>query len=450
MNLSRDEIALLLRGDPKVQEEFEVAYMKTALPKEEKGFFQWNSREASQAIHEKEDDVKEDLTDLEYRIVRELLGELHPALEEKNSSPVTMEEMNRFSPLVRPQLSGNLMKVDISTTSYPIVLEMYGKWLETGDICFYHMFRQGLDILDLDPVLYEIIGRNTVSIGYWFPKLQAAVEKQDFFQVPETKIIKVPMTLLQLAHTDYFELTPSTLRIVDAFCMEAFQRDVKKTYFIKTGTYSSKFDFRNCKVSGEKEVQELGEYLLFIHHQALEMASPLSEPCIYGACTTNEWCVREYIEPKPADLPTIYHGLPLRNELRCFVDFDTKEVIGMSPYWEPELMKNRFSKSSDADTPDKKHDYVICTMREPELMRQYEATKDLVTSHLADLLPDIELTGQWSIDVMQNGDDFYIIDMATAQTSALRECIPSEKRRDMEEHWLPELEADRKEVFYES
>ena len=41
-----------------------------------------------------------------------------------------------------------------------------------------------------------------------------------------------------------------------------------KEYFIKTGTYSSKFDFRNARVSGPKEVRELGEYLLFIHFHA--------------------------------------------------------------------------------------------------------------------------------------------------------------------------------------
>ena len=65
------------------------------------------------------------------------------------------------------------------------------------------------------------------------------------------------------------ELTPATLRIVDEFCYKAFELDPQKEYFIKTGTYSSKFDFRNAHVVGEREVNELGEYLLFIHYQAL-------------------------------------------------------------------------------------------------------------------------------------------------------------------------------------
>ena len=55
------------------------------------------------------------------------------------------------------------------------------------------------------------------------------------------------------------------------------------------------------------------------------------------------------------------------------------------------------------------------------------------------IVHDTDLPGQWSIDVMQNGDDFYIIDMATAYTSALADCVPAWKIRKQEEHWLPEL-----------
>jgi hypothetical protein len=40
------------------------------------------------------------------------------------------------------------------------------------------------------------------------------------------------------------------------------------------------------------------------------------------------------------------------------------------------------------------------------------------------LVKNANLTGQWSVDIMQNGDDFWLIDMATADTSALKELIP--------------------------
>jgi hypothetical protein len=48
---------------------------------------------------------------------------------------------------------------------------------------------------------------------------------------------------------------------------------------------------------------------------------------------------------------------------------------------------------------------------------------------IAKLIPDVNLEGQWSLDVMQNGDDFYLIDMATADTSALNDVVVPNKIR---------------------
>lgn len=53
------------------------------------------------------------------------------------------------------------------------------------------------------------------------------------------------------------------------------------------------------------------------------------------------------------------------------------------------------------------------------------------------ILPAVELVGQWSIDVMRNGDDYYIIDMALAENSALNDCVPREKLRAYPQQWLP-------------
>lgn len=44
------------------------------------------------------------------------------------------------------------------------------------------------------------------------------------------------------------------------------------------------------------------------------------------------------------------------------------------------------------------------------------------------------------IDIMQNRDDFWIIDMATADTSALSSCVPAGKLKKSSEDWLPKLE----------
>lgn len=54
-----------------------------------------------------------------------------------------------------------------------------------------------------------------------------------------------------------------------------------------------------------------------------------------------------------------------------------------------------------------------------------------------------QLTGtlcKVDIDVMQNRDDFWIIDMAAADTSALSSCVPAGKLKKSPEDWLPKLE----------
>lgn len=52
---------------------------------------------------------------------------------------------------------------------------------------------------------------------------------------------------------------------------------------------------------------------------------------------------------------------------------------------------------------------------------------DKLASHVQRLLEAAAFAGlpdQRPLDVMQNGDDFYIIDMALAETSALKDCVP--------------------------
>ena len=75
-------------------------------------------------------------------------------------------------------------------------------------------------------------------------------------------------------------------------------------------------------------------------------------------------------------------------------------------------------------------------------MGRYHANVGKVCSHIKAMLGDIGLSGQWAIDVMQNGEDFWIIDMSLAQNSALNECIPENLRRPLQENWLPTLCAE--------
>ena len=423
---------------------------------EPESIFEVNSRQAAAKNERLGDDSPEELKALTERIVKELIwqtltytydgktGKIEKSLSnapEKNA-PVTNQDLLRIPASLRPQLSGELMKRDLDITASAALLFYYDK-MQNGKTPkdrrdAYNRFRQGLDILDLDALAYRIIGQNRNSIGHWFPELVRAYRDSGFFRIPATTIAKVPLTLLQLTRLDYHSLTPSTIQIVDNWAHAVFRLNDERDYFVKTGTYSSKFDFRNCLVHGEKEVRELGEYLLYIHHQALQMAGPLSFPCIYGVSTTNEWVVREFIPDKEGN-PCIYHGLPLHTEYRVFVDCDSDAVIGVSPYWEPKTMLNRFGSCSDANSPHQMHDYVIFKSHEATLMRRYHENVDSVVEHIREFLPALDLQGQWSIDVMQNGDDFWIIDMAVAENSAFYDCVPESLRRPSAENWIPDI-----------
>lgn len=458
--LTKDNIAQLLKTTPEALTAFEQAYQTASLYKEEspETLFAINSRQAHDHLAEQHANTLPDHVDESYlnkltnRIVDELLCISDTKrLPDNKQTPVTWEEVKQLPKELRPNLTGHMMTRDINEPAYIQLLTTYHEMINESNPkkaeMLYGMFRQGLDILDLDSITYEILGMNQNSMSHWLPALQESIKDTNFFKIPETKIVKVPLTLLQLTRCDYTQLSPTTLDIVNKWTYEAFDLDENKTYFIKTGTYSSKFDFRNAKVTTPKEVHELGSYLLFIHYQALQMASPIhvfgdklfSKPVShYGVSTTNEWVVREYIEDKENN-PCIYHGMPLHTEYRVFIDCDTDEILGISPYWRPDVMKQRFGHEIDAHTPDNTHDYVIYSMHEETLMKRYENNKNTVLTHVKELLPNLHLNGQWSLDIMQNGDDFWLIDMATADLSALSDCVPKGLLRKSKENWIPQI-----------
>jgi len=463
---AKDRIAELLEVSPEALAAFEQAYEKNILSQDPgDNLFETNSRQAAEETRRIDPDevtrITADAVEKARRMVDQIVDELLAqtrvytfegnlnsgfqvlkALPEPGSEITSKDIMALPEPL-RPQLTGNLMKVDMFDSTAEVILENYSIWRDTKNNQdkrkqAYNLFRQGLDILDLDALTYEIIGTNKNSMGHWLPMLVEACRGKDFFKIPATKIAKVPLTLLQLTRCEYKELTRTTFDIVDHWAMRAFNLDKEKDYFIKTGTYSSKFDFRNAKVTGAKEVQELGEYLLFIHFQALQMASSLCNPCIYGVSTTNEWVVREFIQDKENN-PCIYKGLPLHTEYRVFIDCDTCEIIGYSPYWEPKTMKKRFAHEKDANSPHQIHDYVIYKAHENVLMSRYNENLERVLAGVKDILPDLNLHGQWSLDIMQNGDEFWLIDMALAEQSAFYDVVPPYLRKPTPENWIPKL-----------
>lgn len=66
-----------------------------------------------------------------------------------------------------------------------------------------------------------------------------------------------------------------------------------------------------------------------------------------------------------------------------------------------------------------------------------------MAAHVRELLPGLDLAGQWSLDIMRDGDEYWLIDMAPAERSTFYgQAVPASKRRPMVENWIPELEGE--------
>lgn len=454
--LDVDTAAAMLRTTPGLLREFERSYHANVLDRKNAPTGPLGPDARSVIESRSGHDLSDEALALDARIVRELLSDTGvirydgerlttiPALAPVPEKYVTESDVNALQTGERPQLAGELIHRQIDAVNYPLLLDMWRRAADPKRSArqrheAYGMFRTGLDLLDLDPVMYRMLDLNPAGMGHWLPKLVEANTGRGFFRIPRTTIAKVPMTLLQLSRVEYESLTAATLDVVDRWAQAAFRLNPDGEYFIKTGTFSSKYDYRNAHVTGPHEVAQIGEYLLYIQSQAVEMAGPLNEPAMYGVSTTNEFVVREYV-PDRLGLPTIYMGLPLRCEYRCFIDCDTDELLGIHPYWDPEVMNKRFRDAPDASNPHMRHDAVTYAMRESSLMREYGESKDLVAAHVRELLPGLGLAGQWSLDIMRDGDDYWLIDMAPAERSTFYErTVPKGKRRPMVENWIPEL-----------
>lgn len=410
-------------------EEFEEFYKNNILTEIPENYFEVNSRQASNKVTT----AGEIDYDLVNRIVDELFNGtkvieikdnkvIEKTLSCENNPIIDFKELMELDKEKQVQFTKNFSKFDISPAESLKTLIFFAKHN-------YGMFRGGLETLDLSPTLYKILDNNMNQMGYWLPKVVGISS----FKIPDTKIMKVPLSLLQLGRVfEYGELTPTTFKIINEYCKKVFELDLNSTYFIKNGVFSSKFDFRNAKVTTPQEVAEIGQYLFYIHQQACQMASLLNNKSFYGCGTTTEWVVREYIDSPVKE--TIYMGLSLNTEYRVFVDFDTKTILSDNQYWDKEVMNKRFEENRNGNDI---HDVITYNMASERLKKTYADNISKVRTMVQELLENnVEMTGQWSIDIMQVEDDFYLIDMALAENSFYYNSVLKELRKPTTEKWL--------------
>ena len=294
----------------------------------------------------------------------------------------------------------------------------------------YHgLFHRTASVSDLTENLYKRFKLNPNSMTHWLPKVVAANNAVTSaapapFLIPETTIWRLPIELAQYIRIPYEDTTPASRVLFNDIISTVFELKPDTTYFIKTGTFSCKFEFANARCS---EPEEMGEYFQVIQNIAMSL----------GAGESVDLVVREYIEDTE-DNPTIYHGMPLRTEYRAFIDLDycdpttgepEPRLLGITPYWHPSVMEKALALASSDVGAGFGHindDYHTYREHKESLMSKFHVHRDDVIARITALLPALRaqsLRGQWSVDIMKNGEDFYLIDMALMCESALSELL---------------------------
>src|SRR5699024_5736815 len=161
------------------------------------------------------------------------------------------------------------------------------------------------------------------NMSYWYPKIIQSKNNSQL-KVPITKII--PLTFewwVWLNSGNYTD--DKKIEFKNYLLDEIGNFENGKKLFLKTGVFSNKFVFKWT---------ECDKYRTNIHQQFLDI---FYSAILLGANMTSELVVREFIESKE-NVPKIYEGMPLHTEFRVFYDFDNRDIVGISNYWNPDVM----------------------------------------------------------------------------------------------------------------
>jgi hypothetical protein len=232
------------------------------------------------------------------------------------------------------------------------------------------------------------------NLSFWFPKVKSCG-----FLVPETVIVPVPDEVIRAFFMEEEGDRERVAAFVRGSVMPALE-GIQGLPFIKNGTYSDKFDFRNC-CPPDREEETILRSILQIEDGALCTDA--------GGCA--EVVLRERI-PCPADTPTIYHGLPLQPEFRLFYDFDAHVPLYVVNYWD----------SAYCSAAIRRHEKDAKAYGEhyPHILENYKMSRRRVVAEARKKLADVEgLEGIWSVDfLLDSACNLWLIDMAEGYRSA--------------------------------
>lgn len=245
---------------------------------------------------------------------------------------------------------------------------------------------------------YDKCIKDVNNLSNWFLKV-----KDVGFKVPDTVVVPLSFDRFRWLSSDNYtedEIELFTKELKEYLKGVGF--DVNRCLFIKTGVYSNKFNFKNCKL---EDINKIGNNFVNIFCDGVNKGF-----------ISSELVVRGYISAKN-ERPKIWNGMPLNTEFRVYYDFNQKEVLGVFNCWDRETMGS-FLNPVCRYLPDEiiesnKIDYDSFKSVVDGIEIEFDMLKnDLIDSINANMSKVEGLEGVWSIDFMFVDGDMYLIDMS--------------------------------------
>ena len=229
--------------------------------------------------------------------------------------------------------------------------------------------------------------RNCLS--WWFPKLLRAG-----LPVPKTRIVTIPTRGIQKAFFTVFEdkglgLDAHTWLAVLVLAAE----EIGFPCFLRTGHTSDKHDWsKTCYLADEKRLSSHVIRLI-----------EFSECADYIGLPWNVWAVRELLPTRPVS--TVYRGMPLCREFRCFVD--DGEVLCHHFYWPKDVVRDGYrGRELPAD-----FDAMYARLSAAPTVKEGAEIAELAKA------AGKAVGGAWSVDVLETERGWFVTDMALADRS---------------------------------
>ena len=236
--------------------------------------------------------------------------------------------------------------------------------------------------------------RKASCLTQWFPLIRDAG-----VPVPKTEIVETDLELIHIC--DGME---AFLKRIDQGAYTAFLSSLRNAcrsvsedgpWFLRTGHFSGKHNWENtCYVT---DLDRLERHVSYLVNDSM-LVDFLGLP-------TNFWVVRAFLPTKPLGWLTAYGGMPLCREFRCFVS--NGEVVCIHPYWPRKAIIEGFEYPCPGEDTISDLYFRSSSLGPDERGRILKLALQVAT-----VVP-----GDWSVDILDTKDGWYVTDMAVAHES---------------------------------